>query len=58
MYHSTVAQTAPVLAATGVAAAFHVVAAWTLLVAGLALITTARVLRRRHQRAAVARQAV
>ncbi|WP_407317816.1 hypothetical protein UQW22_14595 [Isoptericola halotolerans] len=58
MYHSTVAQTAPVLAATGVATAFHVVAAWTLLVAGLALVTTARVLRRRRQRAVVAGQAL
>ncbi|GLY55467.1 MULTISPECIES: hypothetical protein [Cellulosimicrobium] len=47
MYNSTLAQTAPVLAVTGVATAFHVVAAWTLLVAGLALVTTARVLRRR-----------
>jgi|GEM_PF-1383390 len=51
MYHSTLAQTAPVLAATGVAAAFHVVAAWTLIVAGLALVATARVLRHRRRRA-------
>ena len=47
MYNSTLAQTAPVLAVTGVATAFHVVAGWPLLVAGLALAPSARVLRRR-----------
>ena len=42
-------QAGAALAATGaMATGFAVVGAWTLVVAGLALVTIARVLRRRH----------
>ncbi|MBE7699875.1 hypothetical protein H9623_06060 [Oerskovia sp. Sa1BUA8] len=49
MYQLGTTQAGAALATTGaVATGFSVVGAWTLLVAGLALVTTARVLRRRH----------
>ena len=49
MYQLGSAQTAPLLAATGaMATGYHAVGAWTLLVAGLAALTTGRVLARRR----------
>lgn len=48
MYQLGSAQTAPLLAATGaMATGYYAVGAWTLLVAGLAALTTGRVLARR-----------
>ena len=48
MYLLGSAQTAPLLAATGaMATGYYGVGAWTLLVAGLAAVTTGRVLARR-----------
>jgi len=49
MYQLGSAQTAPLLAATGaMATGYYAVGAWTLLVAGLAALTTGRVLARRR----------
>ena len=49
MYQLGSAQTAPLLAATGaMATGYYAVGAWTLLVAGLAAVTTGRVLARRR----------
>lgn len=48
MYQLGSAQTAPLLTATGaMATGYYAVGAWTLLVAGLAALTTGRVLARR-----------
>ena len=48
MYQLGSAQTAPLLAATGaMATGYYAVGAWTLLVAGLAAVTTGRVLAHR-----------
>ena len=50
MYQLGSAQTAPVLAATGVmATGYYLVGAWTLLMAGVALVMVVRVLRRRRR---------
>ena len=52
MYTTTAPHAAGTLAATGLAAgAYQVVGAWTLLVAGLALVMLARVVARRARRA-------
>ena len=49
MYQLGTTQAGATLAATGaLATGFYVVGAWTLLVAGLALLMTARVLHRRR----------
>jgi len=49
VYQLGTTQAGTVLATTGaVATGFYVVGAWTLVVAGLALLMTARVLHRRH----------
>lgn len=49
MYQLGSAQTAPLLATTGaMATGYYAVGAWTLLVAGLAALTTGRVLARRR----------
>ena len=49
MYQLGTTQAGAVLATTGaMATGYYVVGAWTLLVAGLALVTTARVLHRRR----------
>lgn len=49
MYQLGTTQAGTALAATGaVATAYYVVGAWTLLVAGIALLMTVRVLRRRR----------
>lgn len=47
MYQLGTTQAGTVLATTGAIAGFSVVGAWTLVVAGLALVMTARVLRKR-----------
>lgn len=52
MYQGTMAQAGGALAVTGALTAYYVVGAWTLIVAGLALVTTVRVLARRRTRAA------
>ncbi len=48
MYQLGTTQAGTVLATTGAIAGFYVVGAWTLVVAGLALLMTARVLHRRR----------
>ena len=49
MYQLGTTQAGTALAATGaMATGYTVVGTWTLIVAGLALVTTARVLHRRH----------
>lgn len=48
MYQLGTTQAGTALAATGVATAYYVVGAWTLLVAGIALVMIVRVLRRRR----------
>ncbi|MFD4992451.1 hypothetical protein ACFWH7_19655 [Cellulosimicrobium cellulans] len=48
MYQGTLAQTGGVLATTGALTAYYAVGAWTLVVAGLALVTTVRVLAHRR----------
>ena len=53
MYQTTVAQSAGALAMTGaVASAYQVIGAWTLVLAGVALVTVARVLSHRARSAA------
>lgn len=47
MYQGSTLGASAGLAATGMAVGFYVVGAWTLVIAGIALIYTARVLRKR-----------